>query len=511
MPEPKSDRRQKDKGGKGRRSHLRRIFSTDRLIGFGLLGVFLAFFLSNPYPLQLAQMKAFDLYQRMSPRVVPPPENKPVTIIDLDENSLSEVGQWPWPRTILARLVENLMQMGAVVVAFDVVFPEPDRMNPVAIADAVGGLDEETRDKLRNLPGNDALFAGVIKRGRVVLGQAGFWDEKAADAVPPVRKSIALKGPKPHRFLQDFRSLIRNVPIIEKAAVGHGIFSLAPEPDGIVRRVPTIFTYQGELYPSLPIEMLRVAFQRPTLLVETNEAGVVGIGIASKSAFPPNGLQVGTDSKGRMWPYFSKQDRAKYIPAREVLAGTADPALIRGKLTIIGTSAVGLHDIRSTPTEERMPGVEVHAQLIEAVLTGNFLSRPKYINGAEMALILVGGVLIIWLVPAVGARWTLLLFLGMAGSALAASWYLFAEQKICLTQLRRGVDAGPLCPFDLHRLCPRRGGKAAGAQCLRALLVPRHGREAGRKSVATVARRREARHDHVVLRRARLHHHLGAV
>lgn len=430
MRGPRSDRKQKDRGGKGRRSRLRRIFSADRLIGVGLLAAFLAIFLSDPYLLQLAQTKTFDLYQRMSPRAVPPPQNKPVTIIDLDENSLSEIGQWPWPRNIIARLVGNLTQMGAVLVAFDMVFPEADRMNPVLIADSIAGLDEESRERLRKLPGNDAVFADAIKRGRVVLGQAGFREEKQADTTPPVRRSIALKGPKPHHLVEDYPSLVRNVPVIEKAAAGHGIFSLASEPDGIVRRVPTLFSHQGELYPSLSIEMLRVAFQRPTLLVETNEAGVVGIGIASKAAFPPNGLRIGTDSRGRVWPYFSKSDKAKYVPARDVLAGTADSSLIRGKLTIIGTSAVGLLDIRSTPTEEVMPGVEVHAQLIEAVLTGNFLSRPNYINGAEMALILFGGLLIIWLVPAVGARWTMVLFLVIAGSALGTSWYLFAKEKV---------------------------------------------------------------------------------
>lgn len=419
-----------NKRGKAGRSGLRRIFGPDRVVGLTLLGIFVAFFASNPYPLQLAQMKTFDLYQRFSPRAVPPPQGKPVTIIDLDEDSLSEVGQWPWPRSIVARLVENLVQMGAVLVAFDVVFPEADRMNPKTIADTVVGLDEETRDKLRRLPGNDALFAGVIKRGRVVLGQAGYWEERETDASPPVRKSIAFKGPKPLGVVPNFRSLVRNVPIIEKAAAGHGIFSLTSEPDGIVRRIPTVFSYQDELYPSLPIEMLRVAFQRPTLLVETNEAGVVAIGIASKRVFPPNGLRVVTDNRGRVWPYFSKHDRTKYVSARQVLAGTIDPSLIRGKLTIIGTSAVGLLDLRSTPTEEIMPGVEVHAQLIEALLTGNVLTRPNYINSAEMALILVGGLLIIWLVPAIGARWTVLLFLLATGSALGTSWYLFAEHKV---------------------------------------------------------------------------------
>jgi len=430
MPERIFTWARRNKGRAVGRPGRRRIFGPDRLIGMALLGLFVAFFAVNPYPVQLAQMKTFDLYQRFSPRAVPPPQGKPVTIVDIDEDSLSEIGQWPWPRTVVARLVENLMQMGAVLVAFDVVFPEADRMNPKAIADAVVGLDDETREKLRRLPGNDALFAGAIKRGRVVLGQAGYWEDRETDPSPPAPKSIAFKGPKPLGFVPGFRSLVRNVPIIEKSAIGHGIFSLASEPDGVVRRIPTLFSYQGELYPSLPIEMLRVAFQRTTLLVETNEAGVAAIGVASKRAFPPNGLRIVTDNRGRVWPYFSRHDRAKYVSAHQVLAGTVDPSLIRGKLTIIGTSAVGLLDLRSTPTEEIMPGVEVHAQLIEALLSGEILTRPNYINSAEMALILVGGLLIIWLVPVIGARWTVLLFALVTGVSLGTSWYLFAEHRI---------------------------------------------------------------------------------
>jgi len=430
MPERSSDRGRQTERGRRWRWRLRRIFGTDRLIGLGLLAAFLALFASDPYPVQFVRVKTFDLYQSLSPRPVPPPRGKPVTIIDLDENSLSEVGQWPWPRTVIAQLVHNLTRMGAVLVAFDVVFPEADRMNPADVAEAIPGLDQETREKLRALPGNDAILAEVIRQGRVVLGQAGFWEEREGDAVPPVYKSIAFKGPKPLGFVPNFQSLVRNLPVLENAAVGHGIFSLAPEPDGIVRRIPTVFSYRGEVYPSLPIEMLRVAFQRPTLLVETNAAGVVAVGVAPKSVFPPNGLQIATDRQGRVWPYFSKQDRTKYVSARDVLAGTVDPSLVRGKLTIVGTSAVGLLDLRSTPTEEVMPGVEVHAQLIEALLTGHVLSRPNDINGAEMALILVGGLLIIWLVPAVGARWTLLLFVVTGGAALGVSWYLFTEHRM---------------------------------------------------------------------------------
>ncbi|MCH7486245.1 MAG: adenylate/guanylate cyclase domain-containing protein [Proteobacteria bacterium] len=412
---------------------FRKAFSVDRLMGLALLAVFLFLYVTDPYPVEFLRLKTFDYYQKLKPREIPPPERKPVTIIDLDEASLSEIGQWPWPRNILARMVENLMEMGAVMVAFDMVFAEPDRMNPAVVADSIAGLDEETKEKLRRLPGNDEKFAEVIKKSRVVLGQAGYWEERETKAGPPVKKSIALlkkgKNVEPANFLPNFKSLIRNIPVIEKAALGHGIFSLVPEPDGIVRRIPTLFVFDGKLYPSLSVEMLRVAFQRKTILVRADPAGVTAMKIAPKRVFPPNGLSLPTDAKGRVWPYFSKSDKAKYVSARDVLAGTADPALIKGKMTIVGTSAVGLLDIRSSPVDAIIPGVEVHVQLIEAALTGKYLSRPANFRGAELLLILVGGLLMIWLVPKVGAKWTILLFLVVGGAAAGASGYLFVEKR----------------------------------------------------------------------------------
>ena len=120
------------------------------------------------------------------------------------------------------------------------------------------------------------------------------------------------------------------------------------------------------------------------------------------------------------------------MPAYEVLNGSADPAKIRGKLTILGTSAVGLRDIRSIPTERDIPGVEVHAQLIEAIVGGQYLVRPNYADAAELSILLVGGIIMIILVPWVGAKWTALLFFIVAGSALGTSWYLFSEHLVLL-------------------------------------------------------------------------------
>jgi adenylate cyclase len=406
---------------------LRSAFSFERLLSVALLSGFVFLYYVDPYPVQFLRLKTFDFYQQQKPREIPPPQGKPVTIIDLDEESLAEIGQWPWSRTTVAKLIQNLMQMGAALVAFDIVFAEPDRMNPNKIPDTVVGLDEATKAKLRMLPSNDEIMSRVVRKSRVVLGQAGYWEKLETKKGPPIKKSVALlkqgKDVNPAFFLPRFQSLIRNVPVIEKHATGHGIFSLVPEPDGIVRRVPTLFVYENELYPSLSVEMLRVAFNRKSILVKANVAGITFLGVHKN-------LQLPTDSHGRVWPYFSKSDKSKYVSAKDVLNGTADPALIKGKLTIVGTSAVGLLDIRAVPTEPVIPGVEVHVQLIEAAMHKKWLSRPNYFIGAELALILFGGLAMIILVPWAGAKWTMGLFLLVSGGAGVTSWYLFAEHRL---------------------------------------------------------------------------------
>ncbi len=417
------------------KNFLRAAFSVDRLTGLGLLAVFMVAYITNPYPIEFMRLKTFDYYQKLRPRDIPPPEKQLVTIIDLDEESLAEIGQWPWPRNTVAQLVDNLFQMGAAQVAFDIVFAEPDRMNPIDIANSLAGIDDQTRDKLRDLPGNDDEFARVIKKSRrVVLGYAGYWEKRETKAGPPVRKSISIRKRKgarePKGLLPGFRSLVRNIPVLEKVAAGHGIFSLVPEPDGIVRRVPTLFVFEGNIFTALAVEMMRVVFQRRTILVDVDQAGVRSIGIASRRAFPPKGLKIPTDRMGRAWPYFSRHDKAKYVSARDVLAGTADPARIKGKITIVGTSAVGLLDTHATPVDAVTPGVEVHVQLIETALQGDYLQRPGYFIGAELALILFGGLLMIWLMPKIGAKWAMLLFMVLAFGATGMSWYLFVTERL---------------------------------------------------------------------------------
>ena len=166
---------------------------------------------------------------------------RPVTIVDIDDKSLAKLGQWPWPRTRIADLIQNLTNSGAVAIGFDVVFSEPDRLNPDLVASQMRYLDDATRAKLRELPTNDQILADAIKRSRVVLGETGL-----PSVLSELDKSLPFTGVATvgeegaERFLFEFPGLLRNVPVIEKVAAGRGLFSIRKERDGFIRRVPMI-------------------------------------------------------------------------------------------------------------------------------------------------------------------------------------------------------------------------------------------------------------------------------
>jgi len=430
------------------KAFLKKVFRRDRVVGLGMLVALLVLSRLDPYPVEFMREKSFDIYQKMKPRALPKPQDRLVAIIDIDERSLKEVGQWPWSRKTLSKMLVNLHNLGVGVTAFDIVFSEPDRMNPAGMVDALVGIDDDVRAKILKLESNDEIFGRVISQANVVLGQAGYWDQLPNDAGKPFRKSVAVRKntkdtPEPTAFLTNIPTLIRNLAVLEKGAKGVGMFSLNPSIDGIIREVPLVLKHEGNLYPSLSVEAIRVGFQVSTLMAEVSPFGIVGVGVAPKSKVKPKGLKIRTSEGGQVRPYFAHHDKSLYVSAVDVLNGTVDKSKIAGKIAFVGTSAVGLLDIRSTPIDPIIPGVEVHAQVVEnalaidrelgaVVAADQFLSRPKLIKGGEMILIALGGLLMIVLTPMLGATRSLVVFLVMAGGSIGGSWYLFAEERILL-------------------------------------------------------------------------------
>src|SRR5262249_5884914 len=202
-------------------SRLARGFGVARGLALTLIIALAAMRIADPIPIQELRVRVFDLFQVLHPREA---TQRPVVIVDIDEKSLKTIGQWPWPRTRIADLVTRLTQMGALVIAFDVVFAEPDRMSPNIAADAFRDLDEATRDKLRALPSNDPVLADALRRSHVVLGESGlpFAVAQPTAAGPPI--GLATMGGDPRPFLLNFPGLLRNVPVLEQAASGRGLF-----------------------------------------------------------------------------------------------------------------------------------------------------------------------------------------------------------------------------------------------------------------------------------------------
>src|SRR5262249_45354325 len=225
------------------------------------------------------------------------------------------------------------------------------------------------------------IFADAIKQSRVVLGESGGPDVHTLDQTLPVT-GLAMLGEEPQPFMYQFPGLLRNVEVLEQAAAGRGLFTVRPERDGIVRRVPMIMVAQGITMPSLTFEMLRVASGSGTILIKADQAGIKSVGV--------KGFQIPTDVNGQLWVHYARRDPSIYVSAVDVMDGRVPQDKIAGKLVVIGTSAIGLNDIKTTPVSPAMPGVEIHAQVLESALTGAVVSQPNYAIAFEFlgALIL---------------------------------------------------------------------------------------------------------------------------
>jgi adenylate cyclase len=398
---------------------LAQALASRRTFGLVLLAMLILLRVWDPHWLEELRLRSFDFYQKMSPRVY---SDGPVVIVDIDEDSLSAYGQWPWPRTLLADLLTRLYEWQVAAIAFDVVFAEPDRSSPNEAVKYFRNVDDGTRELLAHLPSNDQIFAKVIGEGRVVLGQSGTI---AADKSPPGKHPeapFATLGPDPRRYLVGFPHLLRNLPELEQAAAGRGLFSILPEQDGIVRRVPIVMKAGDELVPALTLDLLRVVTGSSAVLIRTNEAGVSNVAVP--------GLELPTDRNGRIWVYFSRYDKARYVSAKDVLEGKAAPEKFAGKLVLLGTSAIGLMDIKTTPVSAALPGVEVHAQLLEAALTNSLLGSPGYAVAAEMTAALVAGAALSLLAPIVSVLTLSATAVLAAAAIIAGSWIAFSHYQM---------------------------------------------------------------------------------
>ncbi len=391
-----------------------RGFGLPRLVGLMVLGALTVLKYGDPAPLERLRLGLFDRYMVEKPRLA---AEAPVVILDIDERALAKIGQWPWSRAVMAEIVTRAGQAGAAAIAFDIVFPEPDRLSPPRLAETLPGLTAEMAASLKRQPDTDAAFAEVIARGRVVLGRSGLPHATPAGEGADPHMPIAMIGGEALDLLPSYPGVLRNIPLLEKAAAGVGMFSILPEPDGIIRRVPLAFGIDGVVRPALAVELLRVATGGDALAIKRDSAGVSGLVVG--------GHFIPTERDGRFWVHYARHDLARFVSVADLLDGSVAPDRLNGKLVLVGSSAIGLQDIRATPVDGAMPGVEIHAQLLETILTGTTLTRPHFALGAEIIAGALLGLVMIVLVPRLGTIPVFALGAALAFLTWRAGWYLF--------------------------------------------------------------------------------------
>lgn len=401
---------------------------TTILVLLGLLFVRI----DDPTSLQILRARAFDFYQTLKPRDVP--TDSPVVVLDIDQKSIDELGQFPWPRTEIAALVTNATALGVNVIGFDVVFSEPDQTSVANIVDSVppGLLEDDIRALLKNVPTNDTILAEAIKSsGKVVLGQTTVSDRLNYQGARP-RTSFAVVGDDPKTYLTRGESVLRPLNELDQVAAGRGVFSLSDKSlDGIVRQVPMIVTNENDLYPSLTLEMLRVNLKGRTIGIST-EAALGGV----KQIFvrPPRSRDsyiIKTDAFAEVRPYFrpSATWRPQYISATDVIHNRLPPDALKGKFALVGMSATGLiADLRASPLDPVMPGVEAHANILENIIFDNQLKYPNYARAVELIAALVIGSIMIIITPMVGIGLGFAVFAAVAGGYAWWSWDSFATR-----------------------------------------------------------------------------------
>ncbi len=386
----------------------------------------LAVWLADPLPLQNLRNQWFDQYQRWQPRSYEP---APVRVVVVDDESLARLGQWPWPRTRVADLVTRLQASGAAAVGFDVVFSEPDRTSPAAMAQS-WGLSGELAARLRALPDHDQALASALPNAGVVLG---FVPERGHEAEPPQALArpfrYVFSGAEPATllgWLHGFESVLLPRPELMGTAAGLGALTFVPDADGIVRRVPLALRLGDTPVPSLSAETLRMGqdARNHVLRAADGSPGLSDIRIGD--------VVVPTTAQGELWVHYTPPVPQRYVPAWQVIEGVADPALLDGHLVLVGASAQGLMDLRFNPLGRVMPGVEAHAQALEQMLTGHHLQRPGWARALEALLIAVGGVLVSVVAMHTRALVSATVAGALIGLLLAGGWWAFSQHLLLI-------------------------------------------------------------------------------
>jgi adenylate cyclase len=374
-------------------------------------------------PITIATMRGagFDTLQRIWPRQNTSPPA--VRIIDIDETSLKKLGQWPWPRTDLAKILDRLEELGAAAIVFDIVFPERDRMSPDLVFNdaAIKQLMPPAKDS-KPLPNNDEILAKAISNRPVITA---FAKANKGSAIPPLAKAgfaqinLTALGAPPK-----LQNTVQNLGVLDQAAAGIGGITIdLKQEQGIARQIPMLWTDGKTFYPNLTLEALRVVQGESTYVINGSASTEDTIDSIRVGA-----IEIPVSESGQFLVYYGHSDPNLFMSASKLFDTQNLESLrplIADHIVLIGTSAIGLLDNRTSSLGESIPGVSVHAQALQQILSKQFLQRPEWIVASEYYFIGFLGLSIAIFSALIRPLPLLIGLVGSLASLVSASAYAF--------------------------------------------------------------------------------------
>ena len=356
--------------------------------------------ISNPSFIKSVSFLSFDLYQKVFPLRK---QNSEVIIVDIDEKSLSKFGQFPWNRSVFAKILGNINEANPKVIGFDVFFSEKDKQTPEEFIKAYDLKSKELIDKLKNIESHDEYFTKELANSESVFAVLGSTEKlyKKYNRKPKAR--FLFKGGDPNQFIYKYPNSIGSLELLENNVKGLGSISFLDQTDGIIRSLPLIISFDKKIYPTMGLEMIRVGSKQKNLFVNLDEVGIQKISVR------PN--KILTDNNGLFWIRFKLPQQSQYISASSVFEGNFDRSRFENKYVLIGTSAQGLFDIVKTPLGIIMPGVEVHANVIENILDKSYLLRNPKVYLLELLITIILATVVFVLSQKIKPKYSLPVFI----------------------------------------------------------------------------------------------------
>lgn len=380
------------------------------------------------------QLKAFDTFQVSHPREY---IEQPVKIIDIDEESLAHIGQWPWPRNILADMVNKLSEGSPAAIGFDIVFAEEDRTSPKNIL-PLWGQKAKLHHLISELPDHDLLLSKAIANSNVVTGFVLTLDE--GTKLPKEKAGFSYTGVDPRPYLQHFSGGVPSLDLFEDVSQGNGALNSAPDKDGILRRTSIILTANGKFFPTLAMESLRIAQGASSYVIKsTGASDEPDTGKQAVTSVKVGQFAIPTDDKGKLLVYYTGHRKERFFPAWKILEPDFDPSQFAGYILLFGTSASGLKDIRATPFDQTTAGIEVHAEVIEQILGGQYLYRPDIMDGIEISLMFILGIALIAIMANFSALTGAVFTVMILSSAVWFSWHMFITKHMLIDPITPGI------------------------------------------------------------------------